>query len=54
MRALNKAIQQQLLGYAYPFHEFDLSIDLGFIVLSRAKSMFPVRPEPLWYAQKNK
>ncbi|CAO3658979.1 unnamed protein product [Umbelopsis ramanniana] len=41
MRALNKAIQQQVLGYAYPFHEFDLSTDLGFIVLSRAKSMFP-------------
>jgi hypothetical protein len=42
MRALNKVIQQQVLGYAYPFHEFDLSTDLGFIVLSRAKSMFPV------------
>ena len=42
MRALSKVIQQQLLGYAYPFHEFDLSTDLGFIVVSRAKSMFPV------------
>ncbi|KAI9288385.1 putative alanine racemase-domain-containing protein [Umbelopsis sp. AD052] len=41
MRALNKVIQQQVLGYAYPFHEFDLSTDIGFIVLSRAKSMFP-------------
>jgi hypothetical protein len=43
IQALNKVIQQQLLGYAYPFHEFDLSTDLGFIVVSRAKSMFPVR-----------
>ncbi|KAM3583050.1 hypothetical protein VKS41_004805 [Umbelopsis sp. WA50703] len=41
IQALNKVIQQQLLGYAYPFHEFDLSTDLGFIVVSRAKSMFP-------------
>lgn len=41
IQTLNKVIQQQLLGYAYPFHEFDLSTDLGFIVVSRAKSMFP-------------
>ncbi|GAB5593021.1 hypothetical protein Unana1_07921 [Umbelopsis nana] len=53
MRALNKAIQQQLLGYAYPFHEFDLSIDLGFIVLSRAKSMFPSATLPLQTQEDN-
>ncbi|KAH8551093.1 putative alanine racemase-domain-containing protein [Umbelopsis sp. PMI_123] len=41
MRTLTKVIQQQVLGYAYPFHEFDLSTDIGFIVVSRAKSMFP-------------
>lgn len=42
VHALTKVINEQTLGYVFPFSSFEFETDLKVIVLSRGKSLLPV------------
>ena len=45
VHALTKVINEQTLGYVFPFSSFEFETDLKVVVLSRGKSLLPVSSE---------
>ena len=43
VQSLSRVVKDQVLGYRFPYHEFEFHTDLKVIIVSKGKSLLPVR-----------
>ena len=42
VQSLARVIKDQILGYRFPYHEFEFHTDLKVLIVSKGKSLLPV------------
>lgn len=44
VQSLARVVKDQVLGYRFPYHEFEFHTDLKVVIVSKGKSLLPVSP----------